>query len=382
LDGLVKNIGAENIHPLEFTDDGENSPGLSHSAEEVEEFFTNLAKKSKKQADEAMLEAKKKEDEEEREIRDPPREVKIVTEVLERCSFFIATKDLKLQTLVLNVLGVGLRQLRSKPRLLLPRVHKLWKPIVARLDDFTLLSFRRRHTPHSGKQPSPKNFGRRKELVLLDRPMLQSKLLLPASKADPPPKALLIGVFDLIGDIADLVGDFLTLKFKEDVWPHMKLLFKHWAEEKRKSSTISRDDLEVIGKRSIETSVDGSSSTTDFHSMSRKAQAAALRLLLRLCRNPECQQFIRPRVQDIANTCLFYLEKDMEANLRSDGLTLFCLLADINGDAIWLSMVQLAGVRSNPPIPGLERIKFKPNPRFANSASIIVKHLCKAGIGF
>jgi hypothetical protein len=251
----------------------------------------------------------------------------LLIEVLDRCTYFLARPSLLVQHTVLHVMIDALWKLRSKRGVLLPTVHRIWGALVARL----------------GGAAS----------VLYDDAMAAKRY---EQGADAPDSArswaalVMSKVLNLAAELADLCGDFMALKFGEDLWPIMKRTLATYRFT-RKRSLLSSESIRNILPGAARESHDkivqsrgsSSSSSSALVSVDLKLLQAAVKCLRRFCATEQCFRFTTPLVPDMGQACLFLLAREEDDDLMREVIPLYKLLFQLDGAALWPTFMELAG---------------------------------------
>jgi len=158
---------------------------------------------------------------------------------------------------------------------------------------------------------------------------------------------LLIRVLTLIGEVAQLVGDFLSIKFMEDIWPIMRKLFLHCEKKSHGQGLLSSASLQVVvtpRNQANEGHHAGSGGSKSFTTMEGKLLEALVRSLDHVCQVDECYQFLVPMVDDIAQTCLYLLQHPHAMDEKEDRIVkLYQNLVRFDHDAVWVAAMEAAG---------------------------------------
>ena len=121
------------------------------------------------------------------EPKDPTPEEQLVVDVCKRAKYFCAAGDLRSRALALDVVATAADKMRDSPEHVRPLVHDLWPAVAARLP------------------------GDRAGVARI--------------YARGGPDAVAVGsALDVAAAFAAAVGDFLAFKFKDELWPRLKLL--------------------------------------------------------------------------------------------------------------------------------------------------------------
>ena len=121
------------------------------------------------------------------EPKDPTPEEQLVIDVCKRAKYFCAAGDLRSRALALDVVATAADKMRDSPEHVRPLVHDLWPAVAARLP------------------------GDRAGVARI--------------YARGGPDAVAVGsALDVAAAFAAAVGDFLAFKFKDELWPRLKLL--------------------------------------------------------------------------------------------------------------------------------------------------------------
>ena len=250
----------------------------------------------------------------------PSPQEEVILEVLNRCSYFLASPSLLVQHTVVQVMLEGLAKIKYRRYILLPTLHKLWPSLMARLHACT-------------------------DLVMQSRPQPGMDITVFESSQSFA-MALIIGVLTMMGEVTGLVGDFLSIKFTEDVWPIMRKLLMLCEKKSQIQGLLSPTSLRVITTKAVSTfegpgtAGSGGSSTA----LDRKLLEALVRCLNQICRVDECYQFLTPMVNEIAQVCSFLFQHPHAMGQEEDPIIdLYQCLARFDRDAIWVVAMEGAG---------------------------------------
>ncbi|KAH8068985.1 hypothetical protein JL721_6182 [Aureococcus anophagefferens] len=121
------------------------------------------------------------------EPKDPTPEEQLVIDVCKRAKYFCAAGDLRSRALALDVVATAADRMRDSPEHVRPLVHDLWPAVAARLP--------------------------------------RDRAGVARIYARGGPDAVAVGsALDVAAAFAAAVGDFLAFKFKDELWPRLKLL--------------------------------------------------------------------------------------------------------------------------------------------------------------
>lgn len=133
--------------------------------------------------------------------------LRLVDAILRRCSFYLSLPQLADQVSVLRVMDTAIRRMSADKSLLLPAVHKLWPPLVSKLREMRI----------SAKEEAAERAyaGRDTRLLLTQDPSTHRAKILALPQ-----------LLCFLETAARLCGDFLSVKFSDDIWPELFLLLE------------------------------------------------------------------------------------------------------------------------------------------------------------
>jgi hypothetical protein len=151
-----------------------------------------------------------KDEDEDDEEAPPAPELDLVVKVLEKCHYFMACADLSAQVSVVKVMMSGFSRLAKNKKLCLPALHKAWPSIMTRVKELRALYVLYHQHHFSGSGAAEGAAG--SELSI------QKLFLLPH-------------LLQLVSLLAFLCGDFVSMKFKEDLWPELMIILHVCSQE-------------------------------------------------------------------------------------------------------------------------------------------------------
>jgi hypothetical protein len=128
----------------------------------------------------------------------PTPDEQLVLDVLKRAKYFCADENLSARVVALEVLAVGCTLMAASPTHVLPLVHDLWPSLRARL---------------------PRSRGD-----------------VDAACKSTAASHSLAATLDVVSAFVGVVGDFLSFKFNDDVWPALELVLAHASQRKADTS--------------------------------------------------------------------------------------------------------------------------------------------------
>ena len=149
---------------------------------------------------------------EEEEDSEPPSELELIVKVLEKCHYFMACTDLSAQVCVINVMISGFSRLAKCKKLCLPALHKAWPSIMTRIKELRALYVLYHHHHHNHHHHHSGDTGWT-EFASIHKLFLLPHLL------------------QLVTLLAFLCGDFVSMKFKEDLWPELMVILHIFSQE-------------------------------------------------------------------------------------------------------------------------------------------------------
>lgn len=157
--------------------------------------------------------------EEEAQSTEPTLGLKLILDLLPRCTLFLSSTSLSDQSIVLTILQESFLRLAPYKRIFLPQVHKQWPVLMACLKPLRHTFILNYHIPGISKLITPENMHvlsyASEGIVDSNFEVLKSRLNL----IEP-----LIYTFQLLGQ---LCGDFYSIRFIEDFWPEIRLILSH-----------------------------------------------------------------------------------------------------------------------------------------------------------
>lgn len=150
-------------------------------------------------------------DEDQDEDAAPAPELELVVKVLQKCHYFLACADLSAQVSVVNIMMSGFSRLAKNKKLCLPALHKAWPSIITRIKELRALYVVYHHHHYNHRGSSSDCDGT--ELAVIQKLYLLPHLL------------------QLVSLLAFLCGDFVSTKFKEDLWPELMIVLHVCSQE-------------------------------------------------------------------------------------------------------------------------------------------------------
>ena len=178
-------------------------------------------------------------EEKDEEETDPP-ELDLIVKVLEKCHYFMACAELSAQVSVVNVMMSGFSRLAKNKKLCLPALHKAWPAIMTRIKELRAL-YVSYHQHHHSRGDSDAMTAFTSANAASDAAFSIQKLF------------LLPHLLQLVSLLAFLCGDFVSMKFKEDLWPELMIILHVCSQEVLMS-------LPQVGSGSFPSSLPSSSS--------------------------------------------------------------------------------------------------------------------------
>ena len=162
----------------------------------------------------------------------PPVELELIVKVLEKCHYFIACAELSAQVSVVNIMISGFCRLAKNKKLCLPALHKAWPSIMSRIKELrTLYVLYSCYSKGNGDgQNEDKGY---------DGMASISKLF------------LLPHLLHLVSLLAYICGDFISMKFKEDLWPELMVIMHICSEEVLQSLPFHQNDALCADKHQL-----------------------------------------------------------------------------------------------------------------------------------
>lgn len=252
------------------------------------------------------------EDEDINETANPTPAMKLILDILDRCTYFLAQPILSDKILIIETIASSFLRLSLNKRVLYPAVHKIWPAIINRLKEQARIFVATADIPENNEfKKSRKTEGRSSDLVsfgLSTQPKYSNLIVLDQSietrqnRTDahtPIPSIysqnlLLPPLLDLLMIAAAVCDDFLAIKFQEDIWPQLKMILRHnafidW------SNLIN---LEYSSKKINE--------MTKF-SLPVKLKLAILSFVNQIAINPSCSAYVKANAKVILWFLLPYL---------------------------------------------------------------------------
>ncbi len=329
---------------------------------EIEKLFPGAAG-----AAAAAQEEKEHEEGEEEEDEDdkPTTDEALLLEMVDRCAHFLAQPSLFVQHQALAVLQEALGKLHAHSRrnVLLPTVHTLWPALMARLHACTRAVATTRRRP-----------GQQEEDM------------------DPSWAFLLLGeALGMVGALVGLCGDFLSLKFTEELWPLLRTLLGTMARQgqgqgqegasaprgrKGRGGSNSGGGLLTIAGSSSSSSLSSKKkapplllvpsaraaqaeatpereegegegplaqpSPQQRQSLRSLAEAGVAACLRCFAESDACYRYTVPLVHDVAEAGAFLLGRP-DPKTAEEAVGLFRALGRLDGAAVWPVLMRLAG---------------------------------------
>lgn len=240
--------------------------------------------------------------------------LRLVDAILRRCAYYLTLPHLADQVSVLRVMETAVRRLSADRAVMLPAVHKMWPSLVSKLREMRIAL--------------------RAEAAARDYAGDSTRLLMTQDPSSNRAKTLALPeLLRLLETVAVLSGDFLSLKFADDIWPELFLLIElvnptpvlsktSRLADGRGLSARQRETLDVAGEapsqgsRSVHKLLHGegpadllcspdqsseSSSwsapaaprSADRHSLDSKIKLSLLHCVRAIAEVPPCQPFVR-----------------------------------------------------------------------------------------
>ncbi|XP_062515161.1 TELO2-interacting protein 1 homolog isoform X2 [Corticium candelabrum] len=166
--------------------------------------------------------------------------VLLTVEVLERCTHYVSSKNARLRLMVLSVIQNGLAILNPATDQLLPQVHKLWSPLVRRLNDVEPI--------------------------------------------------VLIKALDVLCTMAEVSGDFIRRRVAADVWPSLSKTLEGLTGVSLQAGTSYKHTVNFKLQRAILTTVTVLISKLDMGDVELSNIAASALLYLNMKQPGELQE--------------------------------------------------------------------------------------------
>eukprot|EP00624_Nannochloropsis_granulata_P000562 evm.model.NODE_12169_length_6326_cov_9.844926.3 len=363
---------------------------------EIEKLFPEAAAASarkgnkEKQTENGVYYEEENEEGGEREDEDddgeddkPTVEENLILEIIERSCYFLASPNLFIQHQSLAILRLSLLKLAPRRVVLLPTVHRVWPALMARL----------RACASSISAPTRRRPGQHEED--LDR------------SAD---YLLIMEALEMISSLAGLCGDFLSLKFTEELWPVLRALLQASASSVATAAAAVGSGGGDVGKRRLGGGRRGAASSLLLSSpagggrgralnreslvvvgrgreagectsaldarqqqmlspgalllqqqqqeqerlaLHMRAEMAVVRCLRQFIEAEDCYRYSVPLVHVIGQNCLFLLGRVVPGSERGgEVMGLFEGLVRLDGAALWPLLMEAAGwdVSVRPPV--------------------------------
>ena len=153
------------------------------------------------------------------EAKETPPGLALIEEVLARCSYYLSLPSLRDKVKVVDIMQQALLRLAVRRDVLLPAVHKLWRPLILRVRE---LRGQFQDEVHQ-RIPGLNEMSKRKSFLL---PVL----------------------LDLLAMLADITTNFYSVKWDDDLWPELVVILQCVAKTCI-SEAIVRQEKEMEKKR-------------------------------------------------------------------------------------------------------------------------------------
>jgi hypothetical protein len=231
----------------------------------------------------------------------PTPGMKLILEILERCTYFLAQPRLGDRVLIIEIIASSFLRLSINKRVLYPAVHRIWPAIINRLkeqahiftasvsipdNEYTKRKERRSSDLLSfGQSTAP-----RYSSLILGQSIEQRSVEYPTIAVHSQ-MLLLPPLLELLLVTAAVCDDFLAMKFGDDVWPQLHIILRH-------NSLIDWGNMINYDQ----------STKHSLHDISKFSLTVKLKLALLSCINqfatlPRCSIYVKSK----AKTILWFL---------------------------------------------------------------------------
>lgn len=237
----------------------------------------------------------------------------LTIKILENIQYYISHKQPNIRLTALTIVELGIEVLSHNVGKLLPMIHTLWQPLTFRFIDHD--------------------------------------------------HAVLLKSLQVMKVFSRYAKEFLSKKISEDLWPtfrdklssyHPKNFEPTSRQQFPSAAQYHQRKIQLLSS-SYQTQYSNSGTAALVTSTAFKTQLAILQCLTMLV---GYTQLIIQDIRCIGATCLFYLSCHQPIQFQSQCIALFQQLIACDADYMWLLLVQLVGVTSQPQPSNLEESLF------------------------